>query len=213
MKREPTLYPWEMHKFRWSRLFSFTLNFFVISEDGINSSRNADRVVWQTANRTCHSGLLQFPDNVTTTYVLNNLTDQEFVEKNMSYWLGIHKNSSCTTHLIENRENLKDLRLGKCPHYTNLSQRFGNCSDMNHVVCVKTPGNMDAFYFACDVSLFYLKTFKAYIISMYRALLSNSLFSFYLIPHENSYPSNSYNTQRRIQKSHRSEIYSKLKVP
>ena len=185
MKRQPTLYPREMHKFRWSRLFSFTLNFFVISVDSINTSRNAERVDWQTANRTCRSGLLQFPDNVTANHVLNNLTEQDFVEKNMSYWLGMHKNSNCTTYLIENRENLTDLRLGNCPHYTNISQRFGNCSDMNHVVCVKKAGNIDAFHFSHDVSLFYLKTVKAYIISMDRATLSSSLFPFYLIPHEN----------------------------
>ncbi|CAB4033563.1 Hypothetical predicted protein, partial [Paramuricea clavata] len=58
----------------------------------------------------------------------------------MSYWLGIRKNNTCKTHIVEDLANLTELKSTRCLYVEN---SYGNglwksCDEKNHAICVKS---------------------------------------------------------------------------
>ena len=95
---------------------------------------------WEAASITCSQGFLQMVkfENMTRTY----FTDQDI--QNTSYWLGIYKDNTCKMHVVNNLENITQIKLKKCPYVENFNNTLGDCNEKNHAICVK-PGETVVF--------------------------------------------------------------------
>ncbi len=61
---------------------------------------------------------------------------------NMAYWLGIYKNNTCKLRLVEDLENVTEIKMNKCAYLQNSTYTFDDCNEINHAICVRPGENI-----------------------------------------------------------------------
>ena len=103
---------------------------------------------WNAAKNTCAQGFLQMAklENITNTESITNtsLSDQE----TLPYWLGIYKNSSCNMQVVNDVEDVTQVKFENCPYVygDNFTERSGDCDEKNRAICVKPEGETAVFH-------------------------------------------------------------------
>ena len=117
-----------------------------------SSSLNQRQLSWELAKRKCSLLQLSRHENDVTDALPQ--TGDRIIQEDMSYWLGIHKNNTCKTHMVEDLANVMESTLTNCLYVENSYDNGGpmenDCDEKNHAICVK-PGRRDflaAFCFA-----------------------------------------------------------------
>ena len=111
--------------------------------ENINSSKlNQRQLSWELAKKDCHLLQLSRHENDVTDAL--PVTKGRLIQESMSYWLGIHKNDTCKTHMVEDLVNVTESRF-KCVYVENSNGtgRRKSCHEKYDAICVKHAGERE----------------------------------------------------------------------